>query len=392
MINVIIVDLVSNYFTGIERFSGMMKSMKNSNIRIHHLKFESYKSLPAIVIKNDCFTANCYLPPKKLMTDRHKSLYFEFLSYFLSSLTSQMENIIWHLNHLDLFELVQNIKGKLGGQFLLHIHCIPWKYTITKNPDKFKRLYSAYLNNDYDEFKKLEDSTLEYNKADKIICLSDAAKNYLEKIHSIELKKISKIYNGIEINVFQSKREEKTLLYAGRITKDKGIFDLLDAIKEVYDMGYRLKVILAGFCHIPKQTIEKKYSNINIEMPGQLEFDTLKKLYATSTIGVVPSLHEQCSYTAIEMAAFALPLIVSDVDALSEIFEDRKTALFNKLVFDQKEGLHADKKIFVNNIVELIENEELRNRISANVRNLYNNKFRLKIMYKHFIKFYESFF
>ena len=36
-------------------------------------------------------------------------------------------------------------------------------------------------------------------------------------------------------------------------------------------------------------------------------------------VGIVPSFVEQCSYTAIEMMCFGLPLIVSDVEGLKEI-------------------------------------------------------------------------
>ena len=77
-------------------------------------------------------------------------------------------------------------------------------------------------------------------------------------------------------------------------------------------------------------------------MLGVVSFNELKKLYSESTIGIIPSLHEQCSYVAIEMSMFGLPIIVSDVDALSEMFEDEINALKIPLLFDEDFGLDLE--------------------------------------------------
>jgi glycosyltransferase involved in cell wall biosynthesis len=296
------------------------------------------------------------------------------------------------MNHLGLSGIVQILRDTFGGKYLLHLHCLPWKYT-NKNTDRYRRLHSLYQNERYDDFKKEEDTGFDYHKPDKIICVSDSAKCYLEKVHKIASSKISKIYNGIDIDAFQQPRNDLTILYAGRITKDKGILDFLDAVSEVVrSTDYFPRIKLAGYFNIPQFFIKKKYQHLDIEFLHQIDFNELKILYANSTFGVIPSLHEQCSYVAIEMAAFGLPLIVSDVDALSEIFEDRKTALFNKLVFNSDGELCADKDMFVNNIIEMIENEKLRQTISINLKNLYDDKFRSAAMRELTFRSYEGLF
>ena len=393
MIDVIITDFVSDYFTGIERYSEVLKSNSSQNIRIHHLVFQSYKSLPKIILKDGCFTANFYLPKDITSNRRYKPLYFDFIVHLLSRFTYSMQNIVWHLSHLDLTEIAQILRGSLGGKYLLHLHCIPWKYSISRNFERYRKLEQLYRKENFDEFRKVENTSVDYNLPDKIICLSESAKNFLEKVHNVNISKISKIYNGINIKTFRMKRDEAIILYAGRIAKDKGVFDLFDAVAEVVrSTDNRPKIKLAGYCHIPQNIILSKYEQLNIEFLSQIDFESLKKLYASSTFGVIPSLHEQCSYVAIEMAAFGLPLIVSDVDALSELFEDRKTALFNKLIFNPETGLYADKNVFAGNIIKMIENEGLRKRISRNLRKLYRQKFKPETMCELTFNVYKSLF
>ncbi|MDD4591782.1 MAG: glycosyltransferase family 4 protein [Petrimonas sp.] len=392
MIDVIIVDLVSNYFTGIERYSEVLKSKSRHNIRVHHLIFQTYKCLPKVIVKDDCFTALLYLPKHIVNVKRYKPLYFDLIVHLLSPCISSMQNIVWHLNHLNLPGIVQILQDRLGGKYLLAFHCLPWKYSISRNFERYTKLELLYRNKQFDDFRKEENSGFDYNKPDKIICMSESARCFLEKIHKVDPFKITKIYNGIDIETFQMKRDELTILYSGRITKDKGVLDLLDAVDEIVrSTDYYPKIKFAGYCHIPKHKILSEYSNLNIEFINQVDLESLKKVYATATFGVVPSLHEQCSYTAIEMAAFGLPMIVSDVDALSEMFEDHKTVLFNKLVFNPGVGLYADKKLFVKNIIEMIENKELRNKMGNNLRRLFKEKF-TGVMCEFTYNVYESLF
>jgi glycosyltransferase involved in cell wall biosynthesis len=139
-----------------------------------------------------------------------------------------------------------------------------------------------------------------------------------------------------------------------------------------------------------RNKIVTNYNHLNIEILGQISFEYLQKLYSTCTMGIVPSLHEQCSYVAIEMAMFGVPMIVSDVDALSEMFEHEKTALFTPLVFDTDFGLNADNDKFVENIIRLIEDKDLRNNLSHNVQQLYREKFTLDRMIAETVEVYKK--
>lgn len=134
----------------------------------------------------------------------------------------------------------------------------------------------------------------------------------------------------------------------------------------------------------------KAYKQLKIDILGTVSFNELKELYTTNTIGVIPSLHEQCSYVAIEMSMFGMPMIVSDVDALSEMFEDEVNALRIPLVFDEDFGLELDEEKLADAIIRLIDDEALRLKLSTNAIKNYQERFTLEKMIENTINVYEQ--
>jgi hypothetical protein len=53
---------------------------------------------------------------------------------------------------------------------------------------------------------------------------------------------------------------------------------------------------------------------------GELDTQQVFDFYQLADVGAIPSLHEQCSFTAIEMRLNKLPMVTSSVDGLDEVF------------------------------------------------------------------------
>ena len=60
---------------------------------------------------------------------------------------------------------------------------------------------------------------------------------------------------------------------------------------------------------------------------GKLERDEVYEMYHAATIGVLPSYSEQCSYTAIEMMMFGLPIVGVRTTGLTEMLADGENGL-----------------------------------------------------------------
>ncbi len=138
-----------------------------------------------------------------------------------------------------------------------------------------------------------------------------------------------------------------------------------------------------------RSALDVEYKDLNIDYMGQVPFEKLAELYSSCSFGVIPSLHEQCSYVALEMAMFSLPVIVSEVDALAEMFTHEETALLTPLVFDADFGLTADTAAFADNIIRLIEDRELREKLSRGIGRQYEESFTLGKMVEETMKVYN---
>lgn len=402
-INIIHLHVIyNNYYTGIDKYIEMYKKgmQKNSRIQTHciFLTDSKKKLFSHITFQNGVVEAIIPMPMQdKLFFKKEtfwKTKYWKVIIEIMTPYLKGMENVIFHAHNTFLIDLADLFKKQFGGKTVYHLHCLPWKYQYNNNTAYFNKLYSAFLAKDYVGFRNLEDECIRYEIVDKIICLSQVAKQYLMMMRQIPNEKIEIIENGllptkiIERNVNDNIVE---ILFAGKVSDDKGIFELLKALLIVHDKGYKFKLIIAGTCMKRiKDRIYNIFGMLDIQILGQLNINELYNLYTTCMIGVVPSLYEQCSYVALEMSMFGVPIIVSDIDALSEMFEDEMNALKTPLTFDGDFGLELDKEKLANAIIRLINDKALRLKLSTNAIKNYQERFTLEKMIENTINVYEQ--
>ncbi len=396
--------LYRNYYTGVDRYlemfrEGIRSRNEYDQIRMHRIYCTDDKSVlfPKIKrAKNGEISAIIPLPQgqKLIFKDAFwKTRYMKVISEILTPFFSEKKNLIFQYHNLFLSDLAKELKSTFGGKMITHLHCLPWKYNYEKDTAQFNRLYHLYDNKAYNEFKKEEKSEIRYNLSDFVICLSRVAKEYLTHVHQVAEDKIEIVHNGLNLRSSVPQRREATtaeILYVGKVSKDKGIFELLEALRIVKERGYEFRFRIAGCCPgALRSEIHTEYKDLDIDYLGQVSFDKLKELYSTASFGVIPSLHEQCSYVALEMSLFGLPIIVSNVDALAEMFRHEVTALLTPLVFDADFGIKADTAKFADNIIRMMVDEKLRNRLSTNAYKHYQASFTLEKMIDQTLNIYN---
>lgn len=138
-------------------------------------------------------------------------------------------------------------------------------------------------------------------------------------------KKSSVIYHGID-EMFKPtsvEHEGFEFLYFGRIAGNKGIWFLLESLKEFYK-GYlgktKFKLLLSGS--------ENDFAKVEMLISGLSDFVSVKKSVARKNLPaeiasadavVVPSLAEGFGFSAAEAMAMDVPVILSDAGSLPEI-------------------------------------------------------------------------
>lgn len=160
-----------------------------------------------------------------------------------------------------------------------------------------------------------------YDKIDLFICPSDFYRKKLEEANFTK-SKIVTLRNPLPISTeyqFNGDAEEY-ILYFGRLSKEKGIMTLIDAVKNV---GCKLIIIGTG----PQENELKQYSKdlSSIEFKGFQTGKNLEDYIKNSRCVVLPSeWYENGPYSAMEAMALGKPLIVSGNGGLPELVENEK--------------------------------------------------------------------
>lgn len=156
----------------------------------------------------------------------------------------------------------------------------------------------------------------------KIIALNNLHKNYLEET-GIDSNKIYKFYNPISIpknlsNVYDS--ENTNVVYIGRITEEKGIFDLIKNWKKFDNKNVVLKI--AGQIE-NEQIYNLLKSAPDIEYLGELNLNESLKIISRSRSLILPTkIFEGQPRVLCEASSMGVPSIFPSWESLCEFFPD----------------------------------------------------------------------
>ena len=168
--------------------------------------------------------------------------------------------------------------------------------------------------------KKLEKNALKW--ADEITVPSkEMYQEYVKNDY-----KVSYVPNAIDISSFshdEDRRYQKQLIYAGRLSEEKGILDLLNFLK-LLSKDIHLIILGSG----PEESKVKVMAKIhpNLHFLGYQSKENTIKLIRGSDILIQPSLMEGgTSSTILEAMACKTPIIATSVDGNKDTIIHMKT-------------------------------------------------------------------
>ncbi len=175
-----------------------------------------------------------------------------------------------------------------------------------------------------------------YQKIDLFLSPSQFMKDTCERF-GVNEQKVKTIYNFIPENFINfnnsninEKNQDPYLLYFGRISEEKGIDVLLDALL-LTNSKINLKIAGEG-PDLEKLKTKIKNNNLSkrVEILGYKSGEELKNLILNSKAVVMPSLwHENMPFSLIETLALKRPVIISRVGGMPELIKEG----FNGLSF-----------------------------------------------------------
>lgn len=176
-------------------------------------------------------------------------------------------------------------------------------------------------------------------------------------------------YNSInefyDVNKIKKNEKKVIITYAGRILKQKGVYELLESFENLSKQYNNIELHLAGNGNKLDILKEKYKDNKNIIFEGKLDFKELTKLYEKTNIFVYAPLWPEGLPTSIlEAGLMKCAIIASPQGGIKEIINDKQN------------GIMINSKKELENALELlINNKELRNKYSEEIYKTVCDKF-----------------
>lgn len=219
----------------------------------------------------------------------------------------------------------------------------------------------------------------------------DSIPKFKDKTQIIPLGVDFKKYQDIERGNFRRThniKDEKIILYVGRISKGKNIEALIKATSTV-SKKHNVKLVIVGeelhSVHGRRMYLDTLIELArdhglanNIIFTGGLYGDDLLDAYADADIFVNPSLAENFGLTNLEAAACSLPVVASPVGVAPDLLKEHEWLLFK-----------TDKEL-ESILYKLLEDENLRKKIGGDLKKKVKKEYTWDKVAEKTEKIYES--
>ena len=206
----------------------------------------------------------------------------------------------------------------------------------------------------------------------KILVLTNFHREYLGSM-GIDLSKVYIYCNPIKLNNLKSEKTNQPnyLIYAGRLTKEKGIENLLDTWLSANLTKLKLKIIGSGNL---EYKLKKKYNEENIDFVGNLSNEDVL-LEIKNSIGVITAtkMYEGQPRLLCEASSYGVPSIYPSFGGMDEFFPSNY-----QLSFEQFNYQDLKTKIYE------IENLNKSNNFGASVHDYIASKLNPEKLLKQF--------
>jgi glycogen synthase len=164
----------------------------------------------------------------------------------------------------------------------------------------------------------------------KVIAVSHLTKNQCVQMYGVDPSKVEVVYNAIESNgaydeeQYKIHRDEKVVLFLGRITMQKGPEYFLAAAKKVLEVMDNVKFVMAGSGDMIRRTIEMAASmgiGHKVLFTGFLRGGDVERVFKMADLYVMPSVSEPFGIAPLEAMSHDVPVIISKQSGVSEVLQ-----------------------------------------------------------------------
>ncbi len=223
---------------------------------------------------------------------------------------------------------------------------------------------------------------ISYKLADGIILTNKQDIQFIIKTFRLENKKekIKLFYNFINTDLFKNlglPKKNKTVLYIGRLTEEKNLFNLIKAFRGL--SNFSLDIIGRGPLE-NKLKNESKDFGVNVNFLGVYPNHELSAIINQYQIFILPSFYEGNPKTLLEAMSCEVACIGTDVLGINNIIRHG----LNGLLCD------TNPESIKSAILEVYKDQKLRDKIGKNARKFILDNCSLDSIAEKEFQFYKS--
>jgi glycosyltransferase involved in cell wall biosynthesis len=165
--------------------------------------------------------------------------------------------------------------------------------------------------------------------ADKIITVSHFTRNIIISRYGVPGEKVEVVHNGVErkggnwaLSDTGIDKDEKIVLFLGRITMQKGPEYFLAAAKKVLEVMENVKFVMTGSGDMMHRAVEMAAGlgiGHKVLFTGFLRGQDVQKIYKMADLYVMPSVSEPFGIAPLEALGNNVPVIISKQSGVSEV-------------------------------------------------------------------------
>jgi len=293
-------------------------------------------------------------------------------------------------------------KQLTGGKLVLTTHSLephrPWK--------------REQLGTGYDASSWVERTA--YENADGVVAVSGSMKEDVQDLYDVSGADVDVIHNGIDIDQYRPRPDASVLeeygvdpdrpyvLFVGRITRQKGILHLVEAI---HHFDSDIQVVLCAGAPDTEEIGEEMEARVEaarsetdnriVWLAEMLPREDVITMYSHASVFVCPSVYEPFGIINLEAMACETPVVASAVGGIPEIVVPDETGLLVDVDPTGGDDVEpADPAAFARRLADgvntLMADPERREQMGAAARKRVEEQFSWRAIAEQTLAFYKE--
>jgi glycosyltransferase involved in cell wall biosynthesis len=206
-----------------------------------------------------------------------------------------------------------------GSSVVFHVHPGPSE-AERRRADPMSRLTSRAL-------------AWSLRRADVVVALTPGWASELERFAPVERMRV--IPNAPDFEWIGPRNGRRDLarpmiLFLGHLYREKGVYELLDAIEDLRKSRPGLRLVMAGVGsedEALRAKVRRRQLHDSVELPGWVSHDEKVELISAADCMAIPSYEEGLPLVLLEAMEAGLPVVATPVGGVAEVVRDRVEAL-----------------------------------------------------------------